>query len=168
MGPQGWYRDPYGCHEDRWFSGGAPTSLVRDQGTESYDKPPEVQLPPDPGERPAAEQPPPVPVGRAAREWRAWAVGLPGLVPLPDPQWRAWTVWLPGLLTLAAWGLLWGTPLFVVAAVMVTGPLVAGLAIPGWRRGIAIILWAAFALSCVLIVLLLFALAAALSGLNSG
>jgi hypothetical protein len=37
---EGWYRDPYGIHQDRWFSAGAPTSLVRDQGTEGHDDPP--------------------------------------------------------------------------------------------------------------------------------
>jgi hypothetical protein len=37
---EGWYRDPYGIHQDRWFSAGTPTSLVRDQGTEGHDEPP--------------------------------------------------------------------------------------------------------------------------------
>jgi hypothetical protein len=37
---EGWYRDPYGIHQDRWFSAGTPTSLVRDQGTEGHDDPP--------------------------------------------------------------------------------------------------------------------------------
>jgi hypothetical protein len=37
---QGWYRDPYGVHEDRYFSDGQPTKLVRDGGAESYDPPP--------------------------------------------------------------------------------------------------------------------------------
>jgi hypothetical protein len=37
---EGWYRDPYGLHQDRWFSAGTPTSLVRDQGTEGHDDPP--------------------------------------------------------------------------------------------------------------------------------
>jgi hypothetical protein len=37
---QGWYRDPYGLHEDRYFSAGQPTKLVRDGGAESYDPPP--------------------------------------------------------------------------------------------------------------------------------
>jgi hypothetical protein len=45
---QGWYRDPYGVHEDRYFSDGLPTKLVRDGGAESYDppppRPPEVEL----------------------------------------------------------------------------------------------------------------------------
>jgi hypothetical protein len=37
---QGWHRDPYGVHEDRYFSDGHPTKLVRDAGTEGYDPPP--------------------------------------------------------------------------------------------------------------------------------
>jgi hypothetical protein len=37
---QGWYRDPYGLHEDRYLSDGRPTKLVRDGGAESYDPPP--------------------------------------------------------------------------------------------------------------------------------
>jgi hypothetical protein len=37
---EGWYRDPYGIHQDRWFSSGTPTSLVRDQGAEGHDEPP--------------------------------------------------------------------------------------------------------------------------------
>ena len=37
---QGWYRDPYLVHEDRYFSAGQPTKLVRDGGNEAYDHPP--------------------------------------------------------------------------------------------------------------------------------
>ena len=40
MKAQGWYRDPYGVHEDRYFSDGKPTKLVRDDSTECYDPPP--------------------------------------------------------------------------------------------------------------------------------
>ena len=40
MQAQGWYRDPYLVHEDRYFSAGQPTKLVRDGGAESYDPPP--------------------------------------------------------------------------------------------------------------------------------
>jgi hypothetical protein len=39
--PEGWYRDPYGIHEDRWFSEGKPTSLVRDRSLEAHDDPPD-------------------------------------------------------------------------------------------------------------------------------
>jgi hypothetical protein len=45
MKAQGWYADPYGVHEDRYFSDGQPTKLVRDAGIESYDPPP--PRPPD-------------------------------------------------------------------------------------------------------------------------
>ena len=37
---EGWYRDPYLTHEDRWFSAGQPTKLVRDGCVENYDAPP--------------------------------------------------------------------------------------------------------------------------------
>lgn len=45
MHAEGWYRDPYGLHDDRWFSDGRPTNLVRDQGAESHDEPPQVEPP---------------------------------------------------------------------------------------------------------------------------
>jgi hypothetical protein len=47
MNAEGWYRDPYQIHTDRWFSDGRPTSLVRDNGIESRDPPPPT---PPPGE----------------------------------------------------------------------------------------------------------------------
>jgi len=37
---EGWFRDPYLVHEDRWFSDGLPTKLVRDGAVEGYDPPP--------------------------------------------------------------------------------------------------------------------------------
>jgi hypothetical protein len=37
---EGWYVDPYGRHEARWFSDGTPTQLVRDGGAEARDPPP--------------------------------------------------------------------------------------------------------------------------------
>jgi hypothetical protein len=44
MGPkpkaEGWYRDPFGTHENRWFSDGEPTALVRDGRNEGNDPPP--------------------------------------------------------------------------------------------------------------------------------
>jgi hypothetical protein len=42
---QGWYKDPYGIHEDRYFSQGLPTKLVRDDECESFDLPPDEPLP---------------------------------------------------------------------------------------------------------------------------
>jgi hypothetical protein len=34
---EGWYTDPTGRHQERWFSGGMPTSLVQDKGVEGRD-----------------------------------------------------------------------------------------------------------------------------------
>jgi hypothetical protein len=42
---QGWYQDPYQEHEDRYFSGGQPTKLVRDRRLESFDPPPDLPVP---------------------------------------------------------------------------------------------------------------------------
>jgi hypothetical protein len=57
MPVQGWFRDPYGIHEDRYFSQDSATRLVRDHGAESYDDPPPwvpveplVPLPSSPGD----------------------------------------------------------------------------------------------------------------------
>jgi len=38
---QNWCPDPFGRHEARWFSNGTPTALVRDDGVESQDPPPD-------------------------------------------------------------------------------------------------------------------------------
>jgi hypothetical protein len=40
MEAEGWYLDPYGLHEERWYSNGTATSLVRDSRVESKDPPP--------------------------------------------------------------------------------------------------------------------------------
>jgi hypothetical protein len=37
---EGWYRDPFDVHADRWFSDGRPTALVRDGADEANDPPP--------------------------------------------------------------------------------------------------------------------------------
>ena len=42
---EGWYRDPYKIHTDRWFSDGSATELVRDGGKESKDPPPDSPFP---------------------------------------------------------------------------------------------------------------------------
>jgi hypothetical protein len=39
--PQGWFVDPFGIHEHRWFSQGRPTALVRDGRAEAQDPPPD-------------------------------------------------------------------------------------------------------------------------------
>jgi hypothetical protein len=38
---EGWYLDPFGQHEARWFSDGDPTALVRDGSVEARDAPPD-------------------------------------------------------------------------------------------------------------------------------
>lgn len=38
---EGWYTDPFGRHEARWFPAGTPTKLVRDGTIESQDPPPD-------------------------------------------------------------------------------------------------------------------------------
>jgi hypothetical protein len=43
MNAEGWYQDPFGAHEARWFSDGHPTPLVRDGSVESHDEPPDTQ-----------------------------------------------------------------------------------------------------------------------------
>ena len=50
MREEGWYRDPYGLHTDRWYSDGRATKLVRDGTAESYDDPPprDPPAPPEP------------------------------------------------------------------------------------------------------------------------
>jgi hypothetical protein len=40
MDEEGWYRDPYGRHECRWFSAGTATELVRDGHQVGHDAPP--------------------------------------------------------------------------------------------------------------------------------
>ena len=58
---EGWYTDPYGRHEARWFSDGTPTKLVRDRGVESYDKPPDEE----PSHKPSGSSPRCSPPGAA-------------------------------------------------------------------------------------------------------
>lgn len=53
---EGWYRDPYQIHQDRWFSAGTPTSLVRDQGVEGHDEPPGYPPPGPPAEIPETSE----------------------------------------------------------------------------------------------------------------
>lgn len=44
MNAEGWYADPFGKHEGRWFSDGNPTVLVRDGSVESHDEPPGTEF----------------------------------------------------------------------------------------------------------------------------
>ena len=65
---EGWYRDPYGIHQDRWFSAGTPTALVRDQGVEGHDDPPAYPPPGPPAEIPEIDQFPADDLRRADEE----------------------------------------------------------------------------------------------------
>jgi hypothetical protein len=38
---EGWFKDPFAVHEDRWFSAGSPTDLVKDGSSEMSDPPPD-------------------------------------------------------------------------------------------------------------------------------
>jgi hypothetical protein len=42
---EGWYVDPFGRHEARWFSDGTPTALVRDAQVEGRDPQPDTAVP---------------------------------------------------------------------------------------------------------------------------
>jgi hypothetical protein len=53
---QGWDADPWGHYEQRWFSQGNPTSLVRTHGVEARDEP--DAAPPAPEPAPSVELPP--------------------------------------------------------------------------------------------------------------
>ena len=100
MGAQGWHRDPFGLHDDRWLSRGRPTRLVRDQGAESYDEPPgDLPAPPD-----SADEADRGELTRArllASRIVPAASRAPAASRLPVRNWRYWTVWPPCLLTLA-------------------------------------------------------------------
>ena len=43
--PQGWFVDPFAVHEQRWFSQGRATDLVRDGRAEAQDPPPDGPVP---------------------------------------------------------------------------------------------------------------------------
>jgi len=45
MEAEGWFVDPFLVHEERWFSDGRPTPLVRDVGVEGQDAPPSATYP---------------------------------------------------------------------------------------------------------------------------
>ena len=70
--PQGWFADPFGVHEARWFSQGRATALVRDGRKEAQDPPPGpvVDQPLIPAAVASAVVPPPrTCCGRASRTW---------------------------------------------------------------------------------------------------
>jgi hypothetical protein len=77
--PHGWQPDPFGLHEERSFTRGEPTRLVRDSGIESYEMPPST----DPPRATTASAPQPVPapsppdahLGEPADGWRPDPLG---------------------------------------------------------------------------------------------
>jgi hypothetical protein len=133
MRSQGWYRDPYGNHDDRWFTHGRPTNLVRDHLTESYDDPPRDWLP----------------------DWRWWTVVVPGLLALvlagsflSYAAFASASNCFDGCSPVSA-EMPVGAAGEVAVAIAVVTLLVAGLSTPAWRRPCAAGLWVAFALACV-------------------
>jgi hypothetical protein len=61
MKAEGWYQVPYRKHEDRWYSDGTPTTLVRDAGVEAQDPPPSPEAPTGPLVRSVPDHPSPGP-----------------------------------------------------------------------------------------------------------
>jgi hypothetical protein len=138
MGPQGWYPDPYGNHDERWFSNGRPTNMVRDKGVQSFDGP----------------------LREPDRPWRWWTVCLPAVLALVVAG-----LFLLYSAAAAGLGCMDGCPPIssgrpvgtagdVVVAVAAVALLVAGLTYPEWRRAFAAGLWLAFALGCVCAVMI--------------
>ena len=82
---QGWCADPFRLHEERYFSSGRPTKLVRDGKVESYEDPPSdtYEVPHDEPAAPAPRTDPPggyAPNGRAVN---GYAGGAPPRVGAP-------------------------------------------------------------------------------------
>ena len=82
MAEEGWYSDPYRIHEQRWFSDGTPTNLVRDQRRTSHDDPPQT---------PYVEEPRPIESAQsvAADDLRRSDDQEPSAL---DPVDAAWTI----------------------------------------------------------------------------
>jgi len=158
MEVQGWQPDPWGRHDDRWFSHGTPTKLVRDQGIESYDEPPrelapgQLPLGPEGGSSPqwAGQHDPRSPAGgqewpaRERKSWPWWTVVLPGVPALAMSGFvlliagiasamACMDTCMPALQARASTAAT--VDAFVLAAIVVL--LAAGLAVPAARRVIA-------------------------------
>lgn len=95
---QGWYEDPYGVHQMRYFSAGQPTRLVRDGDRDAYDDPPSTTATVDSGSgqdagfwpayTPTAPTAPTAPIAPAAPT-APTATEPPATAPPPvaDPGW---------------------------------------------------------------------------------
>lgn len=150
MTVQGWYPDPSGAHDERWFSAGRPTALVRDHGVESRE-----DLPPD-------QQP-------GLRDLAAGAVKLPD-----EPyHWPYQTVVVPCLVAFAVAELIVGCSLAfqptkgfdlagvavawvqaaragqVFACLVTAGLLIAAAQRPPWRKAISLTVWGVVGLQVV-------------------
>jgi len=73
---QGWHADPFGRHEQRYFSAGRPTKLVRDGRAEAYEEPPAQEQPAEAVAITAAV-PPDDDGAASAGLWTSAAPGLP-------------------------------------------------------------------------------------------
>jgi Family of unknown function (DUF6159) len=95
-GVNGWYQDPYGRHQARYFSAGQPTKLVRDGAVESYDEPPAGAGPGStllPTASPAPHPPPPPPApGVIEPRSGGELFGVTSRVLAKEPLLMAWLV----------------------------------------------------------------------------
>ncbi len=86
---QGWSADPFHLHEERYFSGGRPTKLVRDGKVESYEDPPSDEVPDDEAEAEGFEPVPAAAPGRsAAASYAAGGYAAGGYAPARYPPGR--------------------------------------------------------------------------------
>jgi hypothetical protein len=154
---QGWYRDPYGNHDDRWFSDGQPTNLVRDQGVESHDELPGHWRPPDPRGRPPGDR---RQLGQTHGIWRWWTVCLPALLTLGVSGGFILYAALDsagncsGGCRPASQGMPVGLFGEIAVAISTVVLVFVGLRTPDWRRSIAVALWVtvAFASGCAVLI----------------
>jgi hypothetical protein len=144
---QGWLRDPSGAHDERWFSAGSPTPLVRD-GTVEYRE----DLPPDEQPRRRSDPVDPAAWGKYPAEpfyWPFWAVLFPCLVTLGGAGLMVALSLLSQQTTgfeLASSAVAWvqADRVVQVAACLAAATLLVTLGRrPRWRRAAALAVWSA-------------------------